>query len=185
MAERVFLDACVLFPGLVRDLALGAARAELIRPCWSPRVLEEWRIAGARLGAGPGEDMVMAAIAAMQLKWPEALVIPDPEMEAAIQLPDPADAHVLAGARAARAKTLLTFNTRDFPARPLAAEGLAVRHPDGFFWELLSREPERFGAVVASTVAACDTQGLGPRKVLRKAQLPRLGKAWASSSTPP
>lgn len=174
MAERVFLDACVLYPEVPRTLVLEAAEAGLLRPAWSPRVLEEWRIAAARRGVD-AEDAARAAAEAMRRAWPGGEVEPDPAVAAALDLPDPADAHVAAGAAAAGAATILTFNLRDFPARRLARLGLAARHPDGFFWELLSREPAHVRPILDRLAAAAEGEG---RRLLKRAGLPRLGKAW-------
>ena len=178
MAEAVFLDACVLYGDALRKLLLDAAGAGLLRPAYSPRVLEEWRIAAARRGAA-AEDTAVAAARALRRKWPEGEVEPNPSVEAALDLPDPADAHVLAAAMAAGAATLLTFNLRDFPARRLAGTGVAVRHPDGFLWELLSREPDVLRPILDRLVALAEEEG-GGRRLLKRAGLPRLGKAWAA-----
>ncbi|MDH3669048.1 MAG: PIN domain-containing protein [Paracoccaceae bacterium] len=172
-----FLDACVLYPPLVRGILLGAAEAKLIRPRWSRRVLDEWRISALRRGAAEaGIDRSVAETAAA---FPEAMTVPDPEVEAAISLPDPADAHVLAGAIAAGASVLVTFNLRDFPARRLAARGVAPRHPDGFLWELLSQAPEAMRPVIRSAAGRADAETpVEIRRALKRARLPRLGKAF-------
>ena len=57
--EPIFLDACVLFPIVVRRIVLGAARAGLFRPLWSRRVLDEWQIAIARRHGAAAEDDVI------------------------------------------------------------------------------------------------------------------------------
>ena len=46
---KVFLDACVLYPTVLREILIGCARAELYRPLWSPRVLEEWARASRKI----------------------------------------------------------------------------------------------------------------------------------------
>lgn len=178
--DRVFLDACVLFPPLVRGVVLGAAEAGLYAPFWSPRVLDEWRIAAERKQGDLAR--VEAVIARMGESFPGACVAPDPEVEAGIDLPDPADAHVLAGAIAAGATVLLTFNLRDFPARRLAAHAIVARHPDGFLWELFSRDPEAMAPPIrraAASVGAGDPADM--RRALKRARLPRLGKAWEAA----
>lgn len=177
MAETVFLDACVLFPWVVRELLFGAAGTGLFRPAWSPRVLAEWQIAAARDGAAAEEAAREGARALRRLGGVEA--IPDPEVEARLALPDPADAHVLAGAAAAGATTLLTFNLRDFPARRLGGLAIAPRHPDGFLWELLGREPVAMRRLIDDVVAAAGREPSEGRKLLKRSGLPRLGKAWA------
>ncbi|HET7410034.1 MAG TPA: PIN domain-containing protein [Paracoccaceae bacterium] len=180
--SRAFLDACVLYPPLVRALLIGAAEAELFVPLWSARVLAEWRIAVAAKRGMAAEGEALAAQAAMAARFPEAQVEAGAEVEAAIRLPDPADAHVLAAAAAGGAEALVTFNLRDFPRRVLAGQGIEARHPDGFLWELWSVAPDRMDPVVGAALAAA---GIGPeraRAALKRAKLPRLGKAVAGGA---
>jgi hypothetical protein len=173
----VFLDACVLYPGLTRGIVLRLAEAGLFLPAWTPRVLMEWRIASARNGdAGATVDAITARMAKT---CPAASVSSDPAVEQTLRLPDPADTHVLAGAIAAGAGVLLTFNMRDFPARRLAAHGILPRHPDGFFWELLGDRPDAVGRAVRETTAETGLTGAdGIRRALKRAHLPRFAKAW-------
>lgn len=180
MAVRVFLDACVLFPPLVRALLLGAAEAGLYRPLWSARVLAEWRIAIAAKQGLDAEAEAMAAQAAMAARFPDAQV--EPAEDEAFSLPDPADAHVLAAAVAGGAGVLVTFNLRDFPRRALAGHGIEARHPDGFLWELWSLHPERMRPVLDVALSAAGVAPDRTRAALKKAKLPRLGKAVAGDA---
>ena len=182
--RRVLLDACVLYPPLVRAALLGTAGAGLYLPLWSARVLAEWRIAAASKLGMAAEDAALAAQAGMAARFPAALAEPAPGAEAAISLPDPADAHVLAAALAGRADLLLTFNLRDFPRRVLAGHGIEARHPDGFLWELLSLAPERAGAALAGALADGGIPPDRARAALKRAGLPRLGKAWEADGAP-
>jgi len=175
---HAFLDACVLYPPLVRAVLLGAAEAGLCRPAWSPRVLAEWHIAVARKQGAEAAAAVERTQSVMRLAFPDAEITPHPEWEGAPGLPDPADAHVIAAAVAARADTLVTFNLRDFPTRRLAAHGITVRHPDGLLWELWSQAPGVMTAVVRHGTGVDDPAGC--RRVLKRARLPRLGKAMLS-----
>jgi hypothetical protein len=93
-------------------------------------------------------------------------------------LPDAADAHVIAAARTGGADGVLTFNIQDFPLRAMAAAGLARLHPDAF----LRAEWTKGGAVdraldAAEAAAPPPMRGAGFRPYLKKAGLPRLGKA--------
>jgi hypothetical protein len=182
--QVVFIDACVLYPNLVRGIILRVAGAGLFRPAWSPRVLAEWRIAAARNGGLSAETTVDEVAARMAATFPGAGVSPDPAVEQAIDLPDPADAHVLAAAIAAGAGVLLTFNMRDFPARGLAAHGIVPRHPDGFLWELFSKEPEAAGRAIRETAAGTGrTDPDAIRRALKRAGLSRLAKAWFAAES--
>lgn len=178
-SPKVFLDACVLYPPLVRGILLGAAEAGLITPIWSRRVLDEWRLAAAREGGAVAEQGVIGIIERMQAAFPAAMTVPDATVEAQIDLPDPADVHVLAGALASGAGVLVTFNLRDFPTRKLSTLGVTPRHPDGFLWELLSHAPEAMDQAVRRAARAAGATDPGEvRRLLKRARLSRLGKAW-------
>ena len=176
----VFLDACVLFPTVVRRILLGAAAAGLYAPRWSARVLDEWQIAIARQQGAGAEDEVLAARSAMARDFPEALTETDADIAATLTLPDPGDVHVAAAA--AGSDVLLTFNLSDFPRRPMAGLGVDARHPDGFLWELWSEAPEDLSRAVNTALDQTGVERNRLRAVLKRARLPRLGKAIESIS---
>lgn len=175
---KLFLDANVLYPQMVRSVLLACTTALGWQAFWSERVLTEWRIAVARNLGIEAEQTVLSAQADMARAFPEALVTPDPGTEQTITLPDPADAHVLAGAVAAGAGTVVTFNLRDFPRRVLSAWHVEARHPDGLLWQALSNDPDRTGVAISQ---AADAGGIAAGEIaaaLKRARLPRLAKAW-------
>jgi len=170
--SRVLLDACVLVPTLTRRMILAAAGQSAFQPLWSERILREWRMAAAK--SGPVAAMAVdGEIALLNAQYPRALV-PLPNDLAIPELPDPDDRHVLGAAIAGEADELLTFNTRDFPLRVLSQAGILRRHPDEFLLECHEGCREILKQV--GEKAAHDF-GSQPRKLLRKTQLPRLGKA--------
>jgi hypothetical protein len=173
---KVFFDACVLYPTILREILIGAADAGLYTPQWSPRVLEEWARAAARLGA-QGEAIARGEIAAMRAARPGAEVAPREGDMARLVLPDPNDLHVLAAAIAGGADLLCTFNAKDFPRRTLAAEGIERVDPD----QLLARfGPDALRPVVAEVHAKAERisgEALPLRPLLKRARLPKLGKA--------
>lgn len=181
-AQPVVLDACVLFPPLVRSLVLASAAEGLFRPVWSRRILDEWRIAAVNKTGRRTGYAVDAVIKRMRRTWPGAAVMPDAEAEARLRLPDRNDVHVLAAAIAATAPVILTFNLRDFPTRVLAGYGIEARDPDGYLWELLSHHPEAMSRVVTGVLAEAKVSPDRARAALKKARLPRLGKAWEGYS---
>lgn len=176
---RAVLDACVLYPTVLREILLGVAARGLYEPLWSDRILREWTRAADKLGPGA---MVQAEgeAALVRAAFPRATLREQPNIEARVSLPDPNDEHVLAVAIAGHADAIVTFNAQDFP-RPLLAEfGIDRRDPDGFLWELWSRNPAEVAAVVAQVRATAERlsgQDWPVRKLLKKAQLPKLGKA--------
>jgi predicted nucleic acid-binding protein len=175
---KILLDACVLYPTVMRQILTGVCAAGLATPLWSPRILEEWARAAARLGPAH-EEVARGEIAALAGAWPRASVTPDPDTEAAIHLPDPADSHVLAAAIAGDANILVTLNLRDFPRRTLALDGILPQHPDPWLLSLHDAAPQAVAASVATVRAEAERLSGQPqplRPLLRRAGLPRLGK---------
>lgn len=178
--QRVLLDACVLFPTVMREVLLGVAAEGLFRPLWSPRILEEWARAARKIGP-LGEDQARGEIALLRANWPGAEAGPLPAaLERRLHLPDENDIHVLAAAIASGADVLLTVNTRDFPRHVLAEEGVARADPDGFLYGLWLDDAapvERAVARVVARAAQMDDAPTAPRALLKKARLPKLAKA--------
>jgi predicted nucleic acid-binding protein len=178
---KVLLDACVLYPTVLREILLCVAGRGLFTPLWSERILEEWARAARKIGP-TGEAQARGEIALLRANWPRASVPPHEGLEARLWLPDPADVHVLAAAIAGSADLILTFNATDFPRRTLEEEGLRRDSPDHFLLELWREAPEAVETCVAEVHGvACRMAGeeMDLRKLLKRARLPRLGKALA------
>lgn len=175
---KAVLDACVLFPTVLREILLGVAAEGLYQPIWSDRILREWVRATAKLGPEAAVEAEAQATLA-RVNFPGAMQREQPQIEARLYLPDPNDVHVLAVAIAAQADAIITFNAQDFPRPVLADEGLIRLDPDQFLCQLHDRHPAAVGQVVA-TVHATAERMLGeviPLKALMKrARLRRLGK---------
>ena len=179
---KVMLDACVLYPPLVRSLILSFAQAGAFEPVRTARILEEWRRAVAAK-QGPAELRAAEdAILKMAGAFPEAEVAYSPDLAETLELPDRDDRHVLAASIESGAETLVTFNLKDFPTRTLSRYNLQARHPDSLLWEHFSHAPDRYGAVVASVLNAFDVPPDRTRAALKRARLPRLGKAVEAGS---
>jgi predicted nucleic acid-binding protein len=178
---KAVLDACVLYPTVLREILLAVAQAGLYRPLWSERILEEWARAAARLGPG-AEVQARGEVVAVRMAFPGAMVRPDAGLAARLYLPDPDDIHVLAAAISGGAEAIVTFNRADFPQGTLAAEGIVRRDPDGFLWELWSHHPETVAQAVETVRATAERLSGQPqpvRALLKRARLPRLAKALA------
>lgn len=172
---RAFLDACVLYPPVVRGCLLHAAGQGLFDPLWSPRVLEEWARAAERERGPQGGAMAREEAAAMNARWPEGAHDPDPGAAARFDLPDADDVHVLAAALAGRADYLVTFNLKDFPARKLRDLGLAPLTPDHMLWEMAGRAPEQVAEAIRRALGALNMRDPA-QTALKRAHLPRLAK---------
>ncbi|MGD9919487.1 MAG: RSP_2648 family PIN domain-containing protein [Paenirhodobacter sp.] len=178
---KLTLDACVLFPTVLREILIGVARAGLYQPLWSARILEEWARAAARFGPAD-EAIARGEIASLRAAFPQAEIAPRPGLESRLHLPDANDIHVLAAAIAGGAEAIVTFNAQDFPRGALAAEGLDRRDPDGLLWQLWSEQPAAVEAVVDAVRAEAERLSRAPqplRALLKRAKLPRLAKAIA------
>lgn len=174
---RVLIDACVLYPTVMRQMVLGVAESGAFEPRWSPRLLEEWARAAARLGP-EHEALARGEIAQTQARFPKAEVPTAPEGR--FWLPDPSDIHVLATAVACSADVILTVNAKDFPGNILAEEGLSRADPDRFLQGLFEAHPALVHQVANAVLREAQRLSGEPwtmRALMKKARLPRLGKA--------
>jgi predicted nucleic acid-binding protein len=176
---RVMIDACVLFPTVMRELVLGVAKQGLFEPRWSDRILEEWARATVKLGPG-AEVQARGEIALIKSQFPAALVPVKSGLEARLWLPDPADVHVLAAAVSGSCDAILTMNNKDFPKNILEEEGLTRIDPDNFLLDFWRLEPARVEAAALAVLAEARRLSAEPwtmRGLCKKARLPKLGKA--------
>lgn len=181
---KAVLDTCVIFPTVMREMLLGAAKLGHYTPLWSERILEEWARAAIRLGP-EGEAQARSEAIMLKADWPKVSIAPAPGLEARLWLPDPADIHVLATAIAGSADTIVTLNAKDFPRNILAEEGLTRIDPDGLLYQFWLEDPEgleTLGRKVLDTARRLSRQEWQMRPLLKKARLPRLAKALAEIS---
>lgn len=167
----VLLDACVLVPVALADTLLRLAEADLYRPLWSERILNEMvdAIEAVRPNLEPGAARKRADV--MRAFFEDAEVDGWQDLEPGIVLPDPDDRHVVAAALRGRADLIVTANVRDFPKELLAQMGLEVQHPDEFLLNQLDLEPDR-------TIAALHRQAAATRRpaITTKVLLSHLAK---------
>ncbi len=176
---RITLDACVLYPNVLRDILLGAARLGHFDPIWSPRILEEWARATLKLGP-EAEVQARGEIAVLQAAWPNASVAPREGDMARLWLPDPDDIHVLATAIASSSDAIVTLNAKDFPRGELADQGLKRIAPDELLTEFWLTDADGIAGVVEpifTDVQARLDQEITLRGLMKRARLPKLGKA--------
>lgn len=181
---RACLDACVLFPTVLREVLLGVAGTGLYAPLWSDRILEEWARATLKLGA-EAEIQARGEIAMLRATFPGASVRPRDGDLARLHLPDEDDIHVLAAAIAGSADVIVTLNAKDFPRQTLAFEGVARQSPDEFLMDRWIEAPAQVEQVVERVHQTAERMmgaQIAKRALLKRARLPRLGKAVAAPS---
>ncbi|MFM0291800.1 PIN domain-containing protein [Burkholderia sp. WP9] len=145
----VVLDACSLFPMVVRDVLLTFADHEFYAPKWSTRIHEEWtRNLATRFAdksaANDAAPKIAAIRSAMDRTFPDALVTQVlPESSEIVDV-DEKDRHVVMTAVAARADAIVTFNLKDFAAEQLELSlRIEVKHPDVFIRDLIDLNEKR------------------------------------------
>jgi predicted nucleic acid-binding protein len=176
---RVVLDACVLYPTVMREVLIGVARQGVFAPLWSERITGEWVRAAAKLGA-KAQAQAEGEAALLQAAFPQARVAVDAPLVEQLYLPDPNDTHVLAAAMMAQAPLIITQNLRDFPPALLADHGISRASPDDFLLGLLRAAPEAVQSAVHQVhgqTTHIDGQEMPLKRLLKKARLPRLAKA--------
>jgi len=175
---RILIDACVLYPTVMREVVLGVAAQGLFEPRWSPRILEEWARAARKIGP-EGETIARGEIAGLKTRFPRGEVQIPQGVEARLWLPDTNDIHVLAAAIGCSADAIMTLNAKDFPRNELADKGLDRVDPDGFLIETAARHPDAVQSTAEAVLTEARRLSGEPwemRKLMRKARLPRLGK---------
>ena len=132
---RLLLDACVLYPTVIRNLLLNVSDELRWDINWSARILEEWRRASAKTNL-EAEAQAEAEITMLKVKYPNASVNNFERHISKLYLPDQNDLHVLAAAIESNTNIIVTLNLRDFPNSELMKYGVRSVHPD----ELLYKE---------------------------------------------
>jgi predicted nucleic acid-binding protein len=176
---KLLLDTCVIYPTVMRQMLLGMAGQGAFKPLWSERIIEEWHRAVIKLGP-EAQAQAGAEAALMAANWPGSAVTYAPSLEARLWLPDPADTHVLAAAIAGSADGIVTQNAKDFPRNILAEEGLMRIDADGYLHGVWRAQPELVTHVAQNVLAEArrlSGRNWEMRALMKKARLPRLGKA--------
>lgn len=175
---RVLMDACIIFPTVMREMLTETAAAGGFTPLWSDKILEEWRHAAGRADFEVG-GIAGVEIALLKASWPNAMVQTDPTVIDTLSLPDQNDRHVLAAAIAGDADFLLTRNLKDFPTKTLARHDIIRREPDGFLLEFAQNGPVdmlEVGRKVQSRAVKASGRPQLIRPLLKRTGLPRMGK---------
>lgn len=147
-------DACVLHPAPLRDLLMHLAVSGLYRARWTDRIHEEWIRSVLERRSDIAAPALERTRRQMDANVPDCLVAGYEGLEAALQLPDPDDRHVLAAAILSQAGTIVTYNLKDFPVAVLAPLGITAQHPDQFIEHVFDLSPAAVIKAVADQRAS-------------------------------
>ncbi|MFM0074652.1 PIN domain-containing protein [Paraburkholderia sediminicola] len=128
-------DACVLYSQPLRNLLMRLALTDLYRARWTPAIHDEWtrNLIANRPDLDPVKIYRVRDLMGVHVR--NALVDNYEHLMAAIDLPDPGDAHVVAAVHCG-AELIVTFNLKDFPVDALSTFNVAAQHPDDFIADL-------------------------------------------------
>ena len=172
----VVLDACTLFPMLVRDVLLTLAGHEFFNPKWSARIRAEWmRNLSERLSERSSDSEPLKRVeriaAAMDAAFPDAAVdleFPEPAILEPVQVKD---RHVVAAAMAVQADAIVTFNIADFAAAHLKEQlQIEVLHPDEFVMDLVDLNEKRAVAAFRELRARKKNPPWAPNELVQRLQ---------------
>lgn len=119
------LDACVLYPQMLRDVMITIARAGFYQAKWTARINDEWVRQLIRKNPGR-ERQILRTLELVNRSVEDCLVESFEHLIESVRLPDPDDRHVLAAAIHAEADCIVTLNLCDFPPDLLEAHGVVA-----------------------------------------------------------
>lgn len=132
----VVLDACVLYPSILRDVLLRLGLTGLYEPKWTATIQDEWKRNLRTNRPDIAEDQLARTQTLMNKALPDAMVSGFEPLISGITLPDSNDCHVVAAAIRCKAEVIVTMNRKDFPRNLMAEFEIEALHPDEFIMDL-------------------------------------------------
>lgn len=176
MTTIIVYDACVLYPAALRDLLIRLAVEGLCQARWSDEILDEvfTNLREDRPDLDPVKldrtrRMMCDAV-------PGCLVINHMTLVETLDLPDPADRHVLAAAIRAKAEMIITDNLKDFPEESLRPHRVVALSADEFVIRVIRAAPLPVAHLVEQQAADLKNPPCPVKKLLQKLEqqgLPR------------
>ena len=148
-SDCFLIDANVLFSVVKREIILSMALDGLIEVRWSEAILDEMKKALHRYFIKKHGNVLEATRNSLRVynwvtnKFPTSLVEGDlPTSANLIELPDPADAHVVRSAILCKANVIVTDNVRHFPQSIVNRYGIEVKTADEVISDVIDAEPD-------------------------------------------
>lgn len=132
----VVLDACVLYPSLLRDLLMHLAITGLYQAKWTDIIQDEWQRNLLINRPDLTQKQLIRTASLMNNALPDARVSQYEPLIKGIELPDLNDRHVVAAAIKSHAKIIVTLNLKDFPKESMDQLEIEALHPDEFISDL-------------------------------------------------
>ena len=137
----VILDACVLVQACLRDTLLRLFQARLFLARWSDDIVAEVRrTLENKLHKTP--EQTEHLVSQLREYFADAWVEGYADLIASMTN-DGKDRHILAAAIRGGCESIITFNSRHFPAQATDPFNIAVVHPDEFLIDLYYLDPDR------------------------------------------
>ncbi|WP_042858398.1 putative toxin-antitoxin system toxin component, PIN family [Dickeya sp. NCPPB 3274] len=133
----VVLDACVIYPSLLRDLLIHLGLTGLYQPKWTAIIEDEWQRNLLLNRPDLTPEQISRTRELMNQAIPDAMITGFEAIIPGITLPDPDDQHVVAAAVRSNAEIIVTFNLKDFSHPEIDNFGIEALHPDDFITDLL------------------------------------------------
>lgn len=167
MSFTVVYDADVLHRAPVRDLVIRLARQPRLhlRARWTEEILDEMVASIVRRRPELRQRLVRTR-ELMCAAVPDCLVTGWEPLVEGLELPDPADRHVLAAAIRVNAGAIVTYKVHDFPLDKLGPFGIEAQHPDTFLMHLVELSPAVVAQVLQQQAAALVNPSQSPRELL-------------------
>ncbi|HEY9278866.1 MAG TPA: PIN domain-containing protein [Eoetvoesiella sp.] len=189
MPDVVVIDTCVLISNVLRRLLLHLAGHAYFKPAWSPIIGDEWQRNAARIWDVPLPD-IQDQWAELQRAFPDADQGDVAIFKAGLSRSDAKDWHVIAAARAARAKdetlsvAVLTRNIKDFNRTELRNLGLSLFDPDQFLVRCWAHNPDLIMRIFRQMAVDIEVAGgvVEPLEaVLKRERLFRLNRLCSTA----
>ena len=130
-------DACVLYPGALRDFLIQLATMSLFKARWTNQIHDEWIFNLLKNRPDLTIDRLQKTRQLINAAVRDCLVEGYESFIESVNLPDENDRHILAAAIHSNADLIVTFNLKDFPEQLLRKYKIRAIHPDDFTISLL------------------------------------------------
>jgi len=166
VAPVYVLDACVLYPVVLRDLLLTLATLDAFEPRWTDAIIDEMtrNVLADRPDIEPAQ-FDARSVSAMRRAFPTAAVegyehlIGDMDNH-------PKDRHVAAAAVHVGAAAVVTYNVRDFDSELLRRRGIAIVTPPELVGQLVADDPSVVSLAVGAMAARKRRPPMSPVEVV-------------------